>query len=333
MNPIFGFFLAAGATLYGTVLKGIHYAYQKGILKTHRLNVPVVSVGNLTWGGTGKTPIVMQLAKGFEKQGKHVAVLTRGYGRDEAKLLTQRLNPIPVLVNPDRVAAGERAVKEHGADLLLLDDGYQQWRLKKDVEILLLNAAAPFGPNGKLIPQGILREPKEALKRAHLIVLTKAERNLDGLEDLERQIRGWTEAPIFRATTRPISLTHWPSGKSSPTKELKGERVATLAGIAEPQQFEATVESLGASIGLKFRFRDHRPYTAGELIRVISRCQRHGIQTLVTTAKDAIRFPRLLTESLGSDLRGMDIVVLEILLEFEPDESKLLHRIDSLLAG
>ena len=329
--------LSGAEKIYKIGLNGIYFLYRKGILKKHRLPVPVVSVGNLTWGGTGKTPIVIQLAKALEKKGHRVAVLTRGYGRDEAKLLKERLDPIPVLVDPDRVASGQKAVKEFRADLLLLDDGYQQWRLKKDVEILMVDATAPFG-NGHLIPKGSLREPGEAAVRADLIVMTRADRNPGKLKWIEAQLRKANPtAPVFLAHYRPVGLSSWPQ-RAAPKKKLlsvgglKGKKVCTVAGIAGPEQFEATVESLGATVALKYRVGDHHPYTTSDMIKMISRCQRHGIRRIVTTAKDAVRFPHLLVKAIGPELKGMEFLVLEVDLEFEPDESQLLHRIDSLLA-
>ncbi|MCM8795005.1 MAG: tetraacyldisaccharide 4'-kinase [Candidatus Omnitrophica bacterium] len=325
--------LSVGEAIYRGGLFGIQRAYGTRLLKTHSLfPAQVVSVGNLTWGGTGKTPMVLQLAKSLSAGGRKVAVLTRGYGADEADLLSQRLYPIPVLIDPDRVAAGERAIKEFGADLLILDDGYQQWRLKKDVEILMVNAEAPFG-NGHLIPKGTLREPISAAGRANIIVAKKFGESASQLKDLEKQLRAVNkEAPIFYARYKPEGLMQWPSGEKVPFAALQQRKVCSLAGIAHPKQFEKTLLEVGISAAIRCRMPDHHPYTAGEMIRLFSRCRSHGISHLVTTAKDAVRLPQLLVKSLGSGLNGMNIFVLEAALEFEPDESQLLHRINSLLA-
>jgi len=324
--------LAAVSLGYRVVLAAIGLAYRLKILKSHRLPVPVVSVGNLTWGGTGKTPFVMQLAKNLREQGRMPAVLIRGYGRDEARLLTDRLTPIPVLVNPDRVASGNRAVREFGANLLLLDDGYQQWRLQKDLEILLVHATAPFG-NGHLLPWGNLREPRAAAARAGLIVVTKADLNPLGVREAEQHLRRFNKtAPIFFAQYKPAGLWGWPSGKAFSLEKINGQGICTLAGIAHPESFETLLESLGARIAMKVRVADHHPYTTGEMIRLFTRCQRHGIRRIVTTAKDAVRIPKLLTETAGPDLKGLELLVLEVLLEFKPDEGELFHRIDTLLS-
>ncbi len=323
--------LAVGEILYRAGVVGIQSLYERGILKTHRLPVSVISVGNLTWGGTGKTPLVMQLALALKQKGRSVAVLTRGYGQDETQMLTQRLHPIPVLVGADRVKTGGQAIKKWGADLILLDDGYQQWRLKKDLEILMVDAAAPFG-NGRLIPRGSLREPIQAARRADLILLSRAGRNRDGLEEVKGQLRALNStAPIFLARYQPTEFRKWPTHERQPLERLQGEPIGTLAGIAQPEPFEGMLKELGASIRLKHRVRDHHAYTTSEMIHLLNRCRRHGIAKIVTTAKDAVRIPTLLTQTLGPDLKGFEIWALEVKLTFEPNESELLHRIDSLL--
>ncbi len=325
-------FLSIGERLYRVGLRMIQVAFRRGILKTHRLPVPVISVGNLTWGGTGKTPLVIFLARALKRRGYHVAVLTRGYGGDEAQLLQRRLDSIPVLVGANRVATGKKAVEEFSADLLLLDDGYQQWRLKKDVEILTVDANAPFG-NGHLIPRGSLREPKRAAGRADLIVFKNTQSNPAQLKWLRQEVRRFNAtAPLFFMSYRVAGLWRWPSEEELPLKAIKGQRVCTLAGIADPKQFEASVQSLGAKTALRYRARDHHPYTAGELIKLLTRCRRHGIGRIVTTAKDAVRIPKLFLETVGPELKGLELLVLEIEPTFEPDESELLHRIRTVLA-
>ncbi len=326
-------FLMLGSLFYGLALKVVVLAYQKGLLPSHRLSALVVSVGNLTWGGTGKTPMVIRLAHAFTQRGRRVAVLTRGYGEDEVALLKERVSPVLVFVGADRVASGQRAIREAGADLLLLDDGYQQWRLQKDLEILMVDATAPFG-NGHLIPWGSLRESPQAAKRADLIVVSRADLAPDGLGRLKRRLRDInSDAPIFTASLKPVKLTSWPSGEELPLQGLKGKQVCTLAGIARPEQFEQTVEGLGATLAIRHRVMDHRPYTVRDLAGILDRCQRHGVRQVVTTAKDALRIPKLAADRNSDLSRKVRLFVLEVELEFEPNEAELLHRIDSLLAG
>ena len=324
--------LSIGEGFYRILLNGIYLAYRTGLFRTRQLPVPVVSVGNLTWGGTGKPPMVMHLAKGSEQMGRHVAVLTRGYGGDEARLMAQRLDPIPVVVGPDRVASGWKAVQEHHADLLLLDDGYQQWRLKKDVEILMLDAEAPFG-NGRLIPRGTLREPARAVARADVIVIKRTTLSPEKDHEAETALRRLNpDAAIFCARYRPVSLTQWPSENKVALKSLDETLVATVAGIARPEQFERMVSGLGADVALKYRVRDHHPYSARELAEWFTHCQQQGIHHVVTTPKDAVRIPKKLAETFETTLKEMELLVLDVELELEPDEGELLHRIHSLLA-
>jgi tetraacyldisaccharide 4'-kinase len=275
----------------------------------------------------------MHLALALKERGLKPAVLTRGYGRDEVELMSRRLDSVPVVAGPDRLLSGRRAVEQFGADLLLLDDGFQQWRIRKDLDILAIDAATPFG-NGHLIPRGTLREPKGEAGRADWIVVTKAHRKPEERTALEEELRRVSPGvPILNADYRPVGLMGWPSGKSVSLDALEGERICTLAGIARPESFEETVKRLGAELVLKVRVRDHHPYTVGELLRIFSRCQRHRIRRIVTTAKDAVRLPGRLVDLLGVDLKGMELWVLEIALEFESDESELLDRIGSLRAG
>ena len=327
------FLVSAGERVYRAGLWGIRQGYNRRFLKKHRLPASVISVGNLTWGGTGKTPLVIFLARAFQKKGRKVAVLTRGYGGDEQQVMAQRLQEVPIFVGADRVAGGLRAVREAGADLLILDDGYQQWRLEKDVEILAVDAARPFG-NGHLIPRGILREPPESAARADLIVLKTVGCTREQVEQAQEQVRACSpETPVFLMDYRPAALWSWPDEQPVPASRLKGRKVCTLAAIGLPTGFESLVGRMGAQIAIRYRFRDHHVCTAGEMLKVFIRCRRHGVQTFVTTAKDAVRLPRLLPDAAGPDLKGMEIVVLEIEPTFEPHESELLHRIGSLLAG
>ena len=325
-------FLEVGERVYRAGLKGVEWGYARNLLRRHRLPAQVVSVGNLTWGGTGKTPLVLHLARAFQERGRRVAVLTRGYGQDEPRLLAQALGSIPVLVDPDRVRSGTRAIREFQADLLLLDDGYQQWRLEKDVEILAVDASAPFG-NRHLIPRGNLREPLSAAGRADLVVLKKGTADPLGFETVKRQLHALNpRAPVFQMEYQPAGLWRWPSREPAGLDALKGAKTCTLAGIANPAHFEAMAASLGAKVALRYRAQDHHPYTAGELVKLLARCRRHEIGQIVTTAKDAVRIPKLFIDTVGLRMSGFEILVLEIHPTFDPDESELLHRIDSLLA-
>lgn len=316
--------------VYGLGVRIARAAYRRGILPVHRLPVPVVSVGNLTWGGTGKTPLVIRLARHLVSAAARPAILTRGYGQDEVRLLRETLPEVPILVSPNRAESGSRAVREYGARLLLLDDGYQQWRIHKDLEILTVNAAAPFG-NGRLIPAGTLREPSAEARRADWVVIKGAAGTAE-TQAAEAQVRAFNRrAPVLFMRYVPRRIRRWPGGEEMPLDGLRGKRVCALSGIGDPRSFEETLRSLNGRVVLSHRVRDHHVYTAGELIRLLDRCRRHRIEAVVTTAKDAVRVPELFMQTVGKDLRGVAVWVLDVEPVLEPDESELLHRIDSLL--
>ncbi|MDE2238287.1 MAG: tetraacyldisaccharide 4'-kinase, partial [Elusimicrobia bacterium] len=260
-------------------------------------------------------------------------ILSRGYGRtgqakrvtalvdgkpaawsecgDEPWLLQRCLagQGVPILVSSDRFRAGERAVRAHGARVLILDDGFQHLRLRRDLDVVLLNALDPFG-GGAVLPLGRLREPPSALRRAGLIVLTHADAvTPDKLRKLEERVRRRNPtAPILRAVHRPDALLTARGGELRPPSSLKGQRLASLCGLAEPAAFETLLERLGAVIEQRWRFPDHHPYTDKDL-RSVARLG-DGLP-VVTTAKDLARLPSGWESSLPCEL-----LVLTIRLEF-----------------
>lgn len=308
---------------YGAGVRVVCAAYRAGILPRHRLPVPVVSVGNLTWGGTGKTPLTAHLARALHARGIRAAILTRGYGGDEPEVLRRLAPGVPVYVGPDRVATGRQAIAD-GAALLLLDDGFQQWRLFRDMDLVLVEAAAPFG-TGHLVPRGTLREPPAALRRAQVVVITKPEAPGADVAAVSAQVRALQPSVmLLQARYRPERFDLWPSGAPQPLETLRGATACVLSGIADPAAFEALVIRLGVVPAMTRRFLDHHPYRTEELAAVAGACRQAGIAWLVTTLKDAVRFP---TGALaGPDLR---VAVLQVAIDLS-DEGELLQRILSL---
>jgi tetraacyldisaccharide 4'-kinase len=300
---------AAWAYRGGLILR--EAAYGRGWLARGRLTCPVVSVGNLTLGGTGKTPAVEMVARWLTEDGRRVAIVSRGYGRrpgapvelvsdgngprlpaeragDEPLLLARRLPGVSVVVGADRLLAGQWAVAHLHPDVVLLDDGFQQRRLLKDVEIVCLDARMPCGPGG-LFPQGTLREPPSVLRRAHLLLVTggDAARNLAGLREEIRQHAG--PAPCLAADYAAEGLEELRSGVLHSVAALRGRAVLAFAGIAAPERLAETLLAHGALVRDLVGFPDHHAYQPRDLDAVARRARAVGAGLLVTTEKDAVR--------------------------------------------
>jgi len=318
---------------YGAGVGAIRAAYAVGLCRPQRLPRPVVSIGNLTWGGTGKTPVTAHLARALAQRSVRVAILTRGYGADEPQVLRRLAPGIPVVVGRDRVAAGRQAIAD-GADLLMMDDGFQHWRLHRDLDILLVDATAPFG-YGRMIPRGSLREPVTHLRRAQVIIVTRAEVPTADVEGVIAQVRAiHPGATVLTARARPTQFEEWPTQVVQPLNRLQGLRVCALSGIGNPAAFEAVVAQAGAAAALASRFPDPHPYQPRDLEQVAAQCRAAGISWIVTTLKDAGRLPPPATEgSPGGAIwsAGLRIAVLHITMELT-GESELLQRLTALRA-
>lgn len=288
-------------------------AYRRGWLKTRRLNRPVVSVGNLSVGGTGKTPFVAFLAELLMKRGWKPGILTRGYGRrkgaklvpiapgdgrapdprevgDEPALLARKLPEVPIVVGADRYRAGLLAEEKFGVDVHILDDGFQHLALARDVDIVLLDSTQELSDDA-LLPAGRLREPLSALNRAHLVVITRTE--LADPEPLEEQVRQINpHVKIFRSATKLLALKDVARGELVSLSTIHNRPVYAFCGIGNPDAFFADLEKWGFSVTSKERFRDHYVYheAAAILLRRIAGRKSPGI--LVTTEKDALNLPK-----------------------------------------
>lgn len=312
-----------------------------------RVSVPVISIGNMTAGGTGKTPTIISLAKDIQKASHKPAILTRGYksrwekkggmasdGKqlrarredvgDEPYMMARHLPGVPIYVGRNRVQSAYHAI-EAGCDVLLLDDGFQYEELDRDVDIVLVDGTAPFG-NGHLLPAGILREPLSALERADMVIITKGNQiSLETKKEIKKKIRGVAgEIPVGEAYHRPdacISLSHWKEGKYSMGEELKGASVLLVSGIGNPHAFYRTAkESDLVPVG-ELVFPDHHVYTKEDMIRIKEKAKTLGIQDVVITEKDAVKMDTLPTEE---DLR---FYVLPITMTYEKESEKRLRQI------
>lgn len=304
------------------------YAY--GILRHHTLGCQVISVGNLTVGGTGKTPVVEVFARDLQRAGRKVAILSRGYKKsepqflqrvidwvlmrdrhrpprivtdgktllldsamsgDEPYMLATNLKDVAVLVDKNRVKSGRYAIEKLGCDTLVLDDGFQYLALKHRVEIVLVDRKNPFG-NGHMLPRGILREPIRNLRRADFVFITKCDgRDNSALKD---QIRAYnTRAEIIECRHRARYLRNLFSDDEQPLSFLNGIEVTALSGIAAPEGFEQELERHGARVVYRERFEDHHRYTQQQILDIINRSKELNVQAIITTEKDAVRFPRI----------------------------------------
>ncbi|HEY3451450.1 MAG TPA: tetraacyldisaccharide 4'-kinase [Myxococcales bacterium] len=281
--------------------------------KATRVAAKVVSVGGLTVGGAGKTPIAIHLARRLAAEGRSPAVLSRGWGRDrpgqnvvvsdgkavladvrasgdEPMLVARSCPGVPVLVGPNRAAVAQIAIERFGARTLVLDDGFQHLGLARDLDVVVLDASNPFG-NGHLLPRGPLREPKEALASAGLVWLSKVDQAAEReIARLEADVRRWTKAPIVKSGYRVVDVLD-DTGASLGPRALVGKKVLMLAGLARPLSFAKTLEAMGATVAAHRLLPDHgwpRPMDVDQAKLAV---REMGLDAIALTEKDAVRLP------------------------------------------
>ena len=303
--------LTLSSILYGLGVRLRLWAYECGLFKREYLPGFVVSIGNITAGGTGKTPAVVMLAQWARNEGHPVAVLSRGYGGkyrtkvlevsdgnrikagpeqagDEPYLLATRLSGIPVIVSKKRFLAGLFAHERHGCNFFILDDGFQHLELKRDLNLALVDAINPLG-NGHLLPLGPLREPVDQLARANAYIVTRCNGPSPG-EMVPGFLKGkFSSLPVFCADHVPESVVFPHSCEVYVPEFLKGKRILAFAGIAEPESFKQTLMGLGADIAYFRRFRDHYRFKRGDIHALIQMKEKQGAEYVITTEKDWVR--------------------------------------------
>jgi tetraacyldisaccharide 4'-kinase len=322
--------------------------YRNRIYRPRTLGCLVISVGNLTVGGTGKTPVVEMLAKALHAGGRKVAILSRGYksvprpfllrlwdkifkkkavfaprivsdgnallldsriAGDEPFMLANNLRGVVVLVDRDRVMAGHYAVEHFGVDTVLLDDGYQYVRMKHGIEIALIDRQTPFG-NEYLLPRGTLREPPGNLRRATHLFITKCTAGEDNSELITRIRKYNRTADIIECTHHPQHLRNLVTGEILPLEFLQGLEVGSICGIAAPESFESGLRKLGAEVALSKTYTDHHRYTTKEIENFIRRCAKRDLPAIITTEKDAVRIPRILDPEVPIYYLRVEIEIL-----------------------
>jgi tetraacyldisaccharide 4'-kinase len=327
--------LAPLALAYGFAVARRNARFDRGV-GVHRADVPVISVGNITVGGTGKTPLTMLVVQHLLDLGRKPAIVTRGYAArpgqtaDEVLEYRSELPGVPIAVDADRVAAAARAVREH-ADCIVLDDGFQHRRLARDLDIVLVDATNPWG-GGSLLPAGRLREPKSSLGRAGVIVLTR--RNLVDERragQLERELRKLAPArvPILAATQDAANLIGLDGSAAAP-QSLADRCVMPACGIGNPGAFVTALQPLVGRLVEGVFFRDHHPYTSLDVRRLVEAAAQRDADTIVVTRKDWVKLAPLWVGQVGPERDAPDLMRLDGRPHFDAHDLSLL---DDALRG
>ena len=321
--------------VYEAVLKTRGWLYDRGLLRQKRLPCTVISVGNIVAGGTGKTPAVIWIAKYLQSEGFQVGILLRGYGResnhsvsivsdgkriltpltesgDEAGMIARRLPGVPIVVGADRYAAGLEVIQlwDHTNGVLILDDGFQRRQLARDLDIVTIDSTQPFG-TGKLLPAGTLREPKTALKRADILLLTRtdlAEKsvNFSGLADGKQ---------IFESCHQPTRLYQLSNGEECALDLLNGQRILAVCGIGNPEAFAKTLHQFEPEAVELLAFPDHHRYSLADLNDISARVREGGADIVVITEKDSQKLEAFAATTEFSLPEPIQFFVLGIELE------------------
>jgi tetraacyldisaccharide 4'-kinase len=349
--------------VFQVAVKARHFLYSVRILRDSTLGVQVIAIGNLTLGGTGKTPVVEKFARELQNQGRTVAILSRGYrskppplrkwlldkllfredrnpprvvsdgksllldsevAGDEPYMLASNLKDVVVLVDKDRVKSGRYAIEKFGCDTLLLDDGFQYWKLRgRRQDIVLVDRQQPFG-NEQMLPRGTLREPPARLARANTIFITKS----DGkTEELRRRIQQYNPAAgIIECIHHPLYFEDVFTGQQHGLELIQGRRLASLSGIAQPESFEQSLVSLGGNVVYSKRFADHHRFTQQEILNVINRGKKREAEFIITTQKDAVRFPKLDRRDLSILFMRVEIKIMSGAKDFQDCVRKICFR-------
>jgi tetraacyldisaccharide 4'-kinase len=355
--------LYACSKLFEVAIKVRRFLYNVRILRDSTLGVQVIAIGNLTVGGTGKTPVVEKFARELRDQGRNVAILSRGYrskpspihqrlliklllredttpprvvsdgksllldsemAGDEPYMLASNLKDVVVLVDKDRVKSGRYAIEKFGCDTLLLDDGFQYWKLRgRRQDVVLIDRQQPFG-NERLLPRGTLREPPSHLARASVIFITKSDGNTEELRHRITQLN--STAGIIECIHHPLYLEDVFTGKRVGLEYIKGLRVASFSGIAQPESFEKSLVNLGSELVYAKRFADHHRFTQQEVLNAINRSKKRQAEVIVTTQKDAVRFPKIDRRDLPIYFMRVEIKILSGADDFQDCVRKICFR-------
>jgi tetraacyldisaccharide 4'-kinase len=331
--------LRAAEPFYSGVARARNALFDKGIKTVRRLDRPVISIGNITTGGAGKTPMVRWLAERLRDEGTTVAILSRGYraegnsAGDELTMLDRALNrpgtrPVFVKADPNRFAGGTSLLREHPEiDAFLLDDGFQHRRLHRDFDLALISALEPFGYS-HVLPRGLLREPQAGLNRASAVVLTHADQvDNQRRAEIESGIRKHSDAPIYRAVHAEAGLLS-PEAYSDrkPISHLTERRFFAFCGLANPTSLDRRLQSFGNHYVGQQWFGDHHQYTPADIKKLVREARDRGAELLLTTEKDWVKIEKFAVD--------FPIWRLAIRMQFvADDENRLLAQIHSAITG
>lgn len=318
--------------VYGLVVSVRNRLYDLGILKSHAVGVPVICVGNLTAGGTGKTPLVIWLCHYLQHQGLHCAILTRGYKTkageitDEPAVLAKACGDVPVIVNSDRRAGARKAVEQYHAEILILDDGFQHRRLRRDMDIIVMDATCPFG-YGRILPAGLLRESPKALKRAAAVIITRCNQaRPDEITAIEQQIETLAPGLPVAKTNHELKYARTLKNKRIELNELTDKPVYAFCGIGNPASFFSSLTQNGMNVVGSETFDDHYTYTPEDMSRIFEQARSCGAKFILCTQKDWVK-----SALLGPKNEAIVFAAMAMELDFIEGFDKIRQRLDGLI--
>ena len=310
-----------------------NWLYDKSILRANRVDVPVICVGNLTTGGTGKTPLVVWLCNVLAKKGLKCAILTRGYKAqqdgfaDEPAMLAKAAPEAKIIVNPNRSAAAKKAIEKFSVDVLIMDDGFQHRKLARDVDIVAIDATEPFG-YGKLLPAGLLREPVKSIKRADAVVITRFNQSLpEHIAEIEDRIRNINPNIVFaRAIHKPVSARLMKGAEIS-FEQLREKKIFAFCGIGNPDAFYSTLKELRLNVIASKTYNDHHNYTEDDVAQICEQARYLEADIIISTQKDWVK-----TALLSLEKFDIPFAYLIVELEFVEGEGTIAGLIEKTLS-
>ncbi len=309
-----------------------NFFYDKGIKKTTRPPCPVISIGNITVGGTGKTPLVIRTASYLQAKGLKTAILSRGYkagkGKitDEPAILAKGCPKCAIIVDSDRRRGAKKAVEEETVNVIVLDDGFQHRRLSRDLDIICIDATCPFGYE-KMLPAGLLREPVSSIARANVAVITRSDQVDEGcIAAIKSNLKRFNPEIIIEKAVHKITSARMIRGRSMPLEELKEKKAAAFCGIGNPHAFFRTAESIGCELVLKRIFNDHYKYKPADAEKMYEDAKKSECDIILTTQKDWVK-----TALLFEQASDIPLAYLEVELDFPAGSDKIKLAIDDIL--